>query len=81
MPKRRFSKAHDRNRIKRLMREAYRTNKHSLYTYLQQHEQQMAFIIIYTGKTLPEFEFIRTKIVEGLDLLIKAHEDHTTTTR
>ncbi len=55
VPKKSFAKAHDRNRVKRLLREAYRCNKNSLYNTLAQRNKTMAIIIIYTSKTIANF--------------------------
>jgi ribonuclease P protein component len=49
-PKRTFKKAHDRNRIKRVMREAIRKNKLNLEPYLIEHNLQVALFMIYTAK-------------------------------
>lgn len=47
--KRRFSKAVDRNRIKRQLREAWRLNKQRLYNKLPA-EKRYAIMLLFTGK-------------------------------
>jgi len=50
VPRKKFKKAVHRNRIRRLMREAYRTNKHRLYRELATGEgEHYAFMLIYTA--------------------------------
>ncbi|MEM8909536.1 MAG: ribonuclease P protein component [Bacteroidota bacterium] len=50
VPKRAFPKATQRNRLRRLMREQYRLNKHLLYEQLNTGEQQFAWMLIYIAK-------------------------------
>ena len=45
--KRSFKRAVDRNRIKRLMREAWRLQKHTAYAAFREHEKQRALVLIY----------------------------------
>lgn len=54
--KRSFKRAVDRNRIKRLMKEAWRLQKHRLYDALNAHEKQRGLVLIYVGKELPNLE-------------------------
>jgi len=62
-----FKKAVDRNKIKRLMREAYRLQKSLLQSELEENQRNLAVFIIYTGNSLPEFESIFEKM--GIALL------------
>jgi len=57
-----FKKAVDRNRIKRLIREAYRLQKIFLSDALKEKNIQLALFIIYTGKELPEYKMVSDKI-------------------
>jgi ribonuclease P protein component len=57
--KRKFKRSVDRNRIKRLMREAYRLEKHVLYDRPQQPPEQLDLLIIYTESKILKFKQIR----------------------
>jgi ribonuclease P protein component len=69
---RNFKKAVDRNRIKRLLREAYRLQKAPLEQALQTKQQQLALFLIYTGKELPAYALIKEKVEVVLKKLLQA---------
>lgn len=71
--KRSFKKAVDRNRIKRLIREVYRLNK-ALF-YQETGSDNYAFIFLYTGREVPNFEELQVtlvKLCEKFKLQLKA---------
>lgn len=68
---RNFKKAVDRNRIKRLTREAYRLQKPILQEWLRKKDRSLALFFIYTGKELPDYEVVKDKIGLALQKLMK----------
>lgn len=72
---RNFKRAVDRNRIKRLMREAYRLQKIPLEQALQTKEQQLALFLIYTGKELPVYALVKEKVEVVLKKLLQTVND------
>jgi len=63
--KKRFKRAVDRNRIKRLMREAFRLQQHDL-----QLNNKILMMWIFTGKKIPEYQEIYncfSKIISDLN--------------
>ena len=72
--KRKFRKAVHRNRLKRQIKEAYRLNKQKLLTYLASGDQEVAILIIYTGKELLPYPEIEAALKGLLARWIKKHK-------
>jgi len=58
--KRRVRHAVDRNRVKRLIREAYRLNKHILWDALK--ERHMALAFLWNSDELMSFDVVERKV-------------------
>ena len=77
-PKRNFKKAHDRNRIKRLMREAIRKNKLILEPFLLESNKQVALFMIYTAREEIPYDILFKKTTLLFTQLIKEITNETT---
>src|SRR5699024_3509174 len=73
--KKRFSKATERNRVKRLLREAWRLNNLTLRQSLRVQQKSLTVFIIYTGTRLPSFFEVQEAVVKSIDRLRKIAED------
>ncbi|MDR0606140.1 MAG: ribonuclease P protein component [Bacteroidales bacterium] len=69
--KRKFKKAVDRNKIKRLIRESYRLKKHILYQEYANSKQSIDIFIIYTGTKIYSFRMIEEHFIELINKIIK----------
>jgi len=65
--KRNFKLAVDRNRIKRMMREVYRLNKHNFYDEIS---NKYVFMFIYLGKSEIEYIKLDVKMNELIKLFL-----------
>jgi ribonuclease P protein component len=65
-----FKKAVERNRVKRLLREAYRLQKAPIQMLLQQKQLTLTIFFIYTGKELPVYKEVFEKMGILLSKLI-----------
>ena len=66
---RNFKKAVDRNRIKRLTREAWRLQKNEIAKKAKEAQRQLNVFFIYTGKELPDFTTVKDKVAIALKKL------------
>lgn len=58
--KKKFKKAVDRNRIKRLIKESYRLSKHIISENCQKKNLLLHIFFIYTDSTIQSFDAIKT---------------------
>jgi ribonuclease P protein component len=65
-----FKRSVDRNRIKRLLREAYRTEKIELLNYLEQNKKQIALFFLYVDKNQPQHIFLKQNVQAAIKKLI-----------
>lgn len=72
VPKRKFKRAVDRNRIKRLVKEAIRTNKFALEEELDKQSLSLNTMIVFNGDALPKYNFVELKIKEILERLVQS---------
>lgn len=67
--KRNFKRAVDRNRIKRLLREAYRLQKKELIQLLVEKKKKGYVFFIYTDKQLPQYSIVFDTMTKCLEVL------------
>ncbi len=71
VPKKKFGSSVKRHRIRRLMVEAWRTNKHGLYAVIPE-DQQLHIFFIFTDNTMPDHETVTRAIIGCIEKLVEA---------
>ena len=70
VPKKKFKSSVHRHRIRRLMVESWRLNKHEIYNLVPPGKQVHLFLI-FTDKVLPEYATVLQAVQQGIHKLGK----------
>ena len=71
-----FKKAVDRNRIKRLTREAWRLQKNELKEKILANNTEMTVFVIYTSKEIPDYILVKDKVAVALKKLLEKIDEN-----
>ncbi|MDR3218405.1 MAG: ribonuclease P protein component [Dysgonamonadaceae bacterium] len=74
VPKRKFKRAVKRNRIKRLVKEAYRRNKHPLVNHFQENTSGLLLAFLFVGNALCGYKEIESAVGRILITLKEKHQ-------
>ncbi|MGG9971076.1 ribonuclease P protein component [Ferruginibacter sp. SUN002] len=74
-----FKRAVDRNKVKRLMREAYRLQKKELQQLVITGNKGMNVFFIFSGNEIPEYDLVFSKMTKALKQLQKLLNENTAT--
>ena len=74
VPKKKIKHAVERNRMKRLIREAYRLNKTSMIEYCNKKEVDLLIAFLFIGKKLYEWEEIEVSMKKVLNIIKERKE-------
>ena len=77
--KKRFHHAFKRNRVKRLMREAWRKNKAELYEICQKDNISVDVALVYTATVIHSYGEMFRKTKKAIHELVKKYETNRTT--
>lgn len=66
VPKKRFHHAVDRNRMKRLVRESYRTSKHTLWKALEDKDYSLVIAFVCITDQMPSFYNVNKSVNKAL---------------
>ena len=77
--KKRFHHAFKRNRVKRLIREAWRRNKGQLYEICQRDNISLDVALVYTATVIHSYEEMLAKTKKAVNEIAKNYEKHRKT--
>lgn len=60
--KRNFKKSVDRNKVKRLLREAYRVNKQPLLDFANEKKKNVSVFFLLIDRTIPDLQLLNNKM-------------------
>ncbi|MDG1657788.1 MAG: ribonuclease P protein component [Crocinitomicaceae bacterium] len=75
-PKRTFRKAYQRNKVKRLCKEAFRLNKYELESALTDSNKQLALFLVFTSRDKITFDVLEKRVQKLIKKIIIQLESH-----